>query len=71
MAGQPLKLESPWEEVKEKIKEKNLNLSDDDLHYEEGKEEELIRRLAAKMNRSEEEVRSYIESISHNRNLAG
>ena len=66
-----LKLESPWEEVKEKMKENNIHLTDDDLLYEPGKEDALLERLAKKMDRSKDEVRALIESISFNTGLAG
>lgn len=66
-----LKLESPWEEVKEKMKENNILLTDDDLLYEPGKEDALLERLAKKMDRSKDEVRVLIESISFNTGLAG
>lgn len=66
-----LKLSAPWEEVKEKIKERNVELSDDDLRYEPGKERELLQHLAGRMNRSVEEVKDYIESISTNTSPAG
>jgi uncharacterized protein YjbJ (UPF0337 family) len=66
-----LKLESPWEEVKEKMKENNIHLTDDDLLYEPGQEDALLERLAKKMGRSKDEVRVLIESISFNTGLAG
>jgi hypothetical protein len=66
-----LKLAAPWEMVKEKMKENNINLSDKDLEYTPGKEEELLHRLEKKMNRSREQVIAYIESISSNHDLAG
>lgn len=65
-----LTLHTSWEEVKEKIKEKNIGLTDDDLAYVPGQEDALLHRLAAKMNKSVEEVQEYIESISYNKNLA-
>lgn len=65
-----LKLLDPWEEVKEKIKERNLELTDEDLVYEPGKEEQLLQRLATKMHRSPEAVKAYIESISYNKDIA-
>ncbi len=34
-----LKLEAPWEEVKEKLKEVNTDLTDNDLRYQQGQEE--------------------------------
>ena len=65
-----LKLEAPWEEVKEKMKENSLDLTDEDLVYEPGKEEELLNRLASKMDRTPEQVKILIESISSNKGKA-
>jgi uncharacterized protein YjbJ (UPF0337 family) len=70
MNSQKLKLESPWQEVKEKIKEVNYELTDADLVLEPGKEDELISRLAKKMHKTEEEVKGWIESVSHTKNRA-
>lgn len=69
MAG--LNLGSRWEEVKERLKENDINLSDQDLEYREGGEEELLERLAGKMKKSKDEVRQYIESIASNEDRAG
>ncbi len=66
-----LKLKVPWETVKERIKENDSNLTDEDLEYIPGKEEELIQRLEKIMNRSRDQVIAYIESISSNEDLAG
>jgi hypothetical protein len=66
-----LKLDVPWESVKERMKENDINLTDEDLEYIPGKEEELLQRLEKKMNRSRDQVVAYIESISSNEDLAG
>jgi uncharacterized protein YjbJ (UPF0337 family) len=66
-----LKLETPWSEVKEKLKEHNVQLTDEDLQYTPGKEDELLERLGQKMHRSKTELRDYIESVSANRTKAG
>ena len=66
-----LKLQAPWEKVKERMKENDINLTDEDLEYIPGKEEELIQRLEKIMNRSRDQVVAYIESISSNEDLAG
>ena len=66
-----LKLEAPWSEVKEQIKEHNVWLTDEDLHYEPGNEEELIARLERKLGKSRTEIIALIESISANRGMAG
>jgi uncharacterized protein YjbJ (UPF0337 family) len=53
-----------WGETKEKLKEANTNLTDEDLQYEEGNEDALLERLAAKMNRTKEEVKGWVESVA-------
>ena len=65
-----LKLEAPWEEVKEKLKEVNGSLTDEDLVYEPGQEKELLERLAKKMNRSVDEIKAWVESVSFNSGIA-
>jgi hypothetical protein len=66
-----LNLKAPWEEVKEQMKENDINLTDDDLAYELGKEEELLERLEKIMQKPREQIIAYIESISSNKGLAG
>ena len=65
-----LKLLTSWNEVKEKIKESNVNLTDEDLNYFPGEEEKLLDRLAKKMKRTPFEIKSWIESISSNKGKA-
>lgn len=65
-----LKLEAPWEEVKEKLKEVNSDLSDEDLVYEPGQESALLERLAKKMNRDVPSIKAWIESVSFNKGVA-
>lgn len=66
-----LKLERPWEEVKDKIKEHNIDITDDDLDYKPGEEGNLLDRLGKKLSKSREEVKILIESLSSNRDMAG
>ena len=66
-----INLEAPWEEVKERMKESNIDLTDADLEYEPGKEDELLSRLEKIMNKSRADIIAYIESISSNKDLAG
>ena len=65
-----LKLEAPWEEVKEKLKEINYDLTDEDLVYQSGKAEPLLERLARKMKRTPDEIKGWIESVSYNKGKA-
>ena len=68
---QSLKLDSPWHQVKEKMKEINIDLTDEDLAYEPGKEDDLFARLQQKMKGSKEDIKGIIESISSNKGKAG
>jgi hypothetical protein len=65
-----LKLEAPWEEVKEMLQEINMDLTDEDLTYERGKEKELLERVSRKLGKSIPDTKGWIESVSHNRGLA-
>ena len=44
-----------------KLKQKYAQLTDDDLAYSEGKDEELIGKLQKKLGKSAEEVRQMLE----------
>lgn len=65
-----LKLEAPWPEVKAQLQEVNTDLTDEDLSYKTGSEDELLERLSHKLNKSVPDVKSWIESVSHNKGLA-
>ena len=66
-----LRLEAPWEVVKERMKDNDITLTDEDLAYSPGKEEELLERLEKKFNKPRQQIVAYIESISSNQDLAG
>jgi hypothetical protein len=66
-----LNLKKPWSDVKELLKENDITLSDEDLEFSPGREEEMLNRLARKMGKSTEDVKAYIESISSNASKAG
>ena len=65
-----LNLASPWEEVKEKLKEVNSELTDEDLQYQPGGEDELLQRLSKKMNKDVDAVKAWIESVSFTDGIA-
>lgn len=58
-----LKLKGTWNEVKGKIKQQYADWTDDDLLYEEGKDDELLGRLQKKMGKTKEEVKEWIENL--------
>jgi uncharacterized protein YjbJ (UPF0337 family) len=51
-----LKLKGNWNEIKGKLKEKYGELTDDDLVYAEGQEDELLGRLQQKTGAAKEEL---------------
>lgn len=58
-----LKLNGAWNDVKGKIKQEYADLTDDDLLYEEGKDDELVGRIQSKIGKTKEEVKSWIERL--------
>lgn len=52
-----------WNEVKGKLKQKYSNLTDDDLTYTEGKQEELFGRLQQKIGKGKAEIKREIEEM--------
>jgi uncharacterized protein YjbJ (UPF0337 family) len=60
-----------WEEIKEKIKETHIELTDDDLDIQEGRVNEFLERLSLKLNKTKKGVNALIESIAASSNIAG
>ncbi len=56
-----LNLKGNWNELKGKLKQEYGELTDDDLTYVEGKEDELIGNLQKKLNKTREEIASEIK----------
>ena len=58
-----LSFKGNWNEVAGKLKQKFANLTDDDLLFAEGKEEELLGRLQKKLGKTQAEIRQLIEKV--------
>jgi len=58
-----LKLNGTWNEIKGKAKAQYADLTDDDLLYEEGKDDELLGRIQQKLGKTKEEVKDWIERL--------
>jgi uncharacterized protein YjbJ (UPF0337 family) len=56
-----LQFKGSWNEIKGMLKQKYAQLTDDDLTYTEGKDDELIGKLQKKLGKSAEEVRQILE----------
>jgi uncharacterized protein YjbJ (UPF0337 family) len=52
-----------WEQLKGKLKQKYANLTDNDLMYEEGKEDETFGRIQKKLGKSREELEAIIRKL--------
>ena len=58
-----LNLKGRWNEIKGKMKQKYGQLTDDDLTFAEGKEDEMLGRLQQRLGKSKEELRKEIEQF--------
>ena len=54
-------LNGEWNEFKGKLKQHYGNLTDDDLTYEEGKEDEMWGRLEQKLGKAKKEILSIFQ----------
>jgi uncharacterized protein YjbJ (UPF0337 family) len=52
-----------WNEIKGKLKQKYGQLTDDDVTFAEGQEDELLGRLQQRLDKSKEEVCREIEEF--------
>lgn len=58
-----LQLKGSWNEIKGKLKQKYADLTDDDLLYEEGKEDELLGRIQSRTGKTMDDVKSEINGL--------
>ena len=58
-----LELKGKWNEMKGKVKQAHADLTDDDLKYEEGKDDELLGRLQQKLGKTRDEVIDWLKSL--------
>jgi len=58
-----LEIKGNWNEIKGKLKQKYADLTDDDLTFAEGKEEEMLGRLQQRLGKSKEDIRRDIEAL--------
>ncbi|CDS94597.1 MULTISPECIES: CsbD family protein [Sphingobacterium] len=52
-----------WNELKGKVKQQYADLTDDDLLYAEGKEDELLGKLQKKTGKTKEEVEDWLDKL--------
>jgi uncharacterized protein YjbJ (UPF0337 family) len=54
-----------WDELKSKLKKIYPQLTDDDLHHDEGMEESMLRMVEYKLRKTKEEMREIIAGIGY------
>jgi len=63
MESWKLKFNGTWNEVSGKIKKQYAELTDDDLLYKEGNDEELVGKIQKKIGKTKQEVIDWIERL--------
>jgi uncharacterized protein YjbJ (UPF0337 family) len=58
-----LEIKGNWNEIKGKLKQKYGQLTDDDLVFSEGKDDELLGRLQKRLGQTKEQIRDAIEGL--------
>jgi uncharacterized protein YjbJ (UPF0337 family) len=58
-----LEFKGKWNEWKGKIKQANADLNDDDLQYEEGKDDEMLGRLQQKLGKTKDDVVKWLRDL--------
>lgn len=58
-----LTIEGNWNQIKGKLKQKYSDLTDDDLEFQEGKEDELYGRLQEKLGKTKDEIKELVASL--------
>ena len=56
-------LAGKWDELKGVLKQKYADLTDDDLLFVEGKEEELYGRIQQKIGKTKDEIKKMISEL--------
>ena len=56
-------MKGTWNEIAGRLKQQFANLTDDDLLFKQGKEEELLGRLQQKLGKTKSELRKLIAKI--------
>lgn len=59
-----LRIKGNWNVIKGNLKQKYGDLTDDDLTFVDGKEDELIGKLQKKMGKTKDEIMKEIDEMS-------
>ena len=56
-----LQMKGNWNVIKGRLKQKFADLTDNDLRYEEGKEDELVGRIQQRTGKTKQEIERVLE----------
>lgn len=59
----PTELRKNWHETKEKLKKKFTKINDNDLFFEEEKQDAVVQKLQIKLGKSKEEILKIISAL--------
>ncbi|MCB9185034.1 MAG: CsbD family protein [Flavobacteriales bacterium] len=57
------RIKGNWNQIKGKLKEKYGQLTDDDLTYQEGQEDQLYGRLQERLGKTKDQVKEMIDGF--------
>jgi uncharacterized protein YjbJ (UPF0337 family) len=60
-----LRIKGIWDEWKGKLKEKYANLTDNDLMYEEGKDDQFWGRIEQKTGKTKDDIENWLRRLTH------
>ncbi len=63
MSASSDKFKGNWNIIKGKLKQQYGELTDDDLTFAEGQEDELVGRIQKKTGRTKEEIKDFIDRL--------
>ena len=57
------KIQGNWKQIKGKMQQEYGQLTNDDLIYQKGQEDELLGRIQEKVGKSKEELKDWIDQL--------
>ncbi len=58
-----MEIKGNWNELKGKVKQQHAHLTDDDLEWEDGKDDEFFGRMQKKIGKTKDEFVSWVKSL--------
>ncbi len=58
-----MEIKGNWNELKGKVKQAHGHLTDDDLEWEDGKDDEFFGRMQKKIGKTKDEFVSWVKSL--------